>query len=695
MSARFFLFIGAKGGSGATTVAQAVAQRLAGPAVIVDGDLGGSRSHAVLLDVTAELDSGRLPGATAIAKTAKLTLLELTRSYEDGFVVKPEEVEENLAQLSQAETFIVDAPQPFAKALRPFLTRAVRNIVIAEPTLLGISGARHMIARLQRFSIPPERIALVINMRDNARGMKRSEIQNLLQMPVLAELPPLSDRGYERAIRGLVADLEGVQQLEPLPDVRASAEAPTGDRRGSGPRVDRRGGGATEKTPEAKTAQEETSAAREEIKAGLHKQLMSRIDFTAAARVHEDEEKMAKLKTQVNDIVTQLVAERRDIGSVEESARLSQELVQEALGLGAIESFLHDPSITEIMVNGASNVYVERRGKLEHTPKKFANDAQVRLVIERILAPLGRRIDEASPMVDARLPDGSRVNAIIGPLAIDGPSITIRRFGTSRIGTDQLVKIGATTQSMIDFIKASVSARLNIVVSGGTGSGKTTLLNAAASFIPRDERIVTIEDAAELRLDQPHVVRLEARPANIEGRGEIKIRDLVKNSLRMRPDRIIIGECRGAEALDMLQAMNTGHDGSLTTIHANTCRDALSRVETLVMMAGFDLPVRAIREQVAAAIDIIVQVSRFSDGTRKMTSISEVVGMEGDVVTMQEIARYRQRGIDAEGKVLGAFESTGVQPACIARFAEMGIDFDITSFGDIAPVAAPVEAWAR
>ncbi len=337
---------------------------------------------------------------------------------------------------------------------------------------------------------------------------------------------------------------------------------------------------------------------------------------------------------------------------------------------------MKDESVTEIMVNGPDTIYVERQGVIARTAKRFMDARQLRLVIERIITPLGRRIDESSPMVDARLSDGSRVNAIIEPVAIDGTSLTIRRFGKRRLTTEDLIENGAVPRPVMDFLRAAVQSRLNCVVSGGTGSGKTTFLNVLSSFLPERERIVTIEDAAELLLNQPHVVRLESRPPNVEGTGEIRIRDLFRNALRMRPDRIIIGECRGAEALDMLQAMNTGHDGSLTTIHANGQRDALSRIETMVLMAGFDLPVRAIREQVASALDLVVHTARLRDGSRKVTGVSEIVGMEGEVVTMQEIVRFAQHGVDKENRVLGEFCYTGVQPTCLKRFAEYGIEYD-------------------
>jgi len=382
------------------------------------------------------------------------------------------------------------------------------------------------------------------------------------------------------------------------------------------------------------------------------------------------------------------VSEKKFQGTAEELAELRRKIVDEALGLGPLEDLMRDPDVSEIMVNGPDKIYVERAGKIERTAKRFSSSRQLRLIIERIITPLGRRIDESSPMVDARLPDGSRVNAIIEPIAIDGTSLTIRRFGVHRLEAQDLINIGAVPPPIIDFLRACVQARLNCLVSGGTGSGKTTFLNVLSSFLPETERIVTIEDAAELRLHQPHIVRLESRPPNIEGSGEIRIRDLFRNSLRMRPDRIIIGECRGGEALDMLQAMNTGHDGSLTTIHANSQRDAISRVETMVLMAGFDLPVRAIREQIASALNIVVHTARLRDGSRKLLGVSEVVGMESDVVTMQEIMRFNQRGVDENQKVVGEFCYTGVQPTCLRKLEEYGIPYDPRGLSELKALAS-------
>jgi pilus assembly protein CpaF len=361
--------------------------------------------------------------------------------------------------------------------------------------------------------------------------------------------------------------------------------------------------------------------------------------------------------------------------------QLTKDVLDEVLGYGPIQSLLDDPDVSEVMVNGPKKVYVEKKGQLTKTPITFENEEHVLRVIDKIVLPLGRRVDADSPTVDARLPDGSRVNAVVPPVAIDGSTITIRKFSKDKLNVLQLIEYGSLTQIMAEFLRACVLARLNIIISGGTGSGKTTLLNALSSYIPENERIITVEDAAELQLQQEHVVRLETKTASVDGRGTVSVRDLVRNCLRMRPDRIIVGECRGGEALDMLQAMNTGHDGSMTTVHANSPRDALSRIETLVLMAGMDLPLKVVRQQVASAVDVIVQQSRLKDGSRRVTAISEIAGMEGDTVVLTDVFKFEQTGVEQGGKILGDLKPTGIRPLFMPRLEAAGIKLGPEVFG--------------
>jgi pilus assembly protein CpaF len=379
------------------------------------------------------------------------------------------------------------------------------------------------------------------------------------------------------------------------------------------------------------------------------------------------------LRRRVEELVEEKLRSEKLPFSRQMRNRLVSDMADEILGFGPIEPLLRDPTVTEVMINRPDQVYCERFGKLELTDIQFRDFDHIRHVIDKIVTPLGRRVDESSPMVDARLPDGSRVNAIIHPLSLNGPVLTIRKFSVDPYTVEDLIGFGTITQGMAAFLAACVKVKLNILVSGGSGAGKTTLLNVLSSFIPEGERVVTVEDAAELKLHQPHVVRLESRPPNIEGKGEVKIRDLVRNCLRMRPDRIVVGEVRGGEALDMLQAMNTGHEGSISTIHANTPRDALARLETMVMMSGMELPSRAIREQVASAVHLIVQISRLSDGSRKVVSVSEIQGMEGNVIVLQDLFAYQQKGIGEGGKVLGTMQATGMVPKFIERFNAAGM----------------------
>jgi pilus assembly protein CpaF len=411
------------------------------------------------------------------------------------------------------------------------------------------------------------------------------------------------------------------------------------------------------------------------VKAAIHRRLIQKLNLDRLTEVNRED-----VRREVTQILEALVVGESTPMNLQERERLAQEVLDEVFGLGPLEPLLADPTISDILVNTHRRVYVERKGMLEMTAVQFRDDAHLMAIIDRIVSAIGRRVDESSPMVDARLADGSRVNAIIPPLAVDGPILSIRRFGRDPLTSDDLLQNKSLTTPMLELLRGCVKARLNVLISGGTGAGKTTFLNVLSSFISNRERIVTVEDAAELQLHQDHVVRLETRPANIEGKGAIQQRQLVINCLRMRPDRIIVGEVRGEEALDMLQAMNTGHDGSLTTIHANTPRDALSRLETMVAMSNLSIPDHAIRRQIASAVDVVVQVSRLSDGTRKVISIAEITGMEGDVVTMQDIFVFRKRGIRENGEVIGDFTPTGVRPKFSEKLLVSGIALPIAMF---------------
>ena len=416
----------------------------------------------------------------------------------------------------------------------------------------------------------------------------------------------------------------------------------------------------------------------QEMKARLHRTLINRMDLTKLSNLSADQ-----VHAEVSRLAEIVLAQEAMPLSASERERLVNDVQHELFGLGPLEPLLKDPTISDILVNSHDTIYIERRGKIEATTVRFKDDEHLMRVIERIVSSVGRRIDESSPMVDARLQDGSRVNAIIPPLSIDGPVLSIRRFGADPLRMAALIEHKALTKDIADMLQMVVHARLNILISGGTGAGKTTLLNALSAFIPENERIVTIEDSAELQLQQPHVVRLETRPPNIEGKGEVTQRDLVRNALRMRPDRIVIGEVRGGEAIDMLQAMNTGHDGSLTTIHANTPRDALARLETMIQMTGMRLSDRAMRQQIASALNLVVQVARLSDGARRVTSISEITGMEGETITMQEIFQYERTGVDKEGTVVGRFRPTGIRPRFAERLKSCGLQLPRVFFEEM------------
>ena len=593
-------------------------------------------------------------------------------------------------------------------SLRAF-ERANAIFLMATPDLMVLNHTRRFIDHLQQLHFPKELMKVVLNRFDPSTGftldmvtqkLKRSVLVTILDDPQLARQALLQakpfvldqprarlTRNYDEFIRKLVelGTLEKLGQVARPQGLKAvggrlTALDPASEGMASELRSYQRQRGK-------KARGSADIDARTATKMLIHKRMLEKMDLKKLDKEMDDDQAAIELRERVQKAVVDILDEvGGHITDRAERRRIVKEVMDEALGLGPLEDLLADDNVTEIMVNRRDQIYAEYGGKLTLTDYTFTDDAQLLGVIERIVAPLGRRIDERSPMVDARLMDGSRVNAIIPPLAIDGACLTIRKFAREAFTVEDLVRFGSMTEEIGDFLRACVEAHLNILISGGTGSGKTTLLNVMSSFIPSDERIVTVEDSAELQLKQPHVVRLETRPPNIEGAGEVSIRDLVKNCLRMRPDRIVVGECRGAEAVDMLQAMNTGHDGSLTTIHSNSPRDCIARLETLVMFAGLELPSKAIREQIASAIHIIVQQSRLSDGSRKVTQISEVTGMEGQVITLQDIFVYKQTGLDNEGKVVGRFQATGFVPKFVHGLKARGIELPR---GIFAPGAGP------
>jgi pilus assembly protein CpaF len=689
-----FLVVGVKGGTGATTlcVDLARAARRAKKAVtLVDADLTGGRHIAELTDGIRALNTARGASIFSVARVGDIDVVELVDKYDDSFALRRADLEA-LANdvMVQGDLVFVDAPRPFEVNVNPFATRATRVLLVMEPDHLGSASARTMVRDLTRFGVPMSQIWLVVNDRQGRPEIATSELQRLLSLEVVADLPRKGDRRRDRALDALVRKMLDAPPESPFSALSVGAAASGLASNGSNGHVNG-SNGHTRLAPQDPVARESLDR-RNTIRREISDQMVGRIDLVAASRGHSDGEKIAQLRATIDSILDEVIESRPDVGeiSLADRAEIKQEIIDEQLGLGPLEELMRDPAVSEIMVNGAKHIYVERNGKLTLSDRVFNDERHLRLVIERIVAPLGRRIDESSPMVDARLLDGSRVNAIIEPLSLRGSSVTIRRFGTKRLTIEDLVRFGSVPKEAVGFLRAMVQAKLNVVVSGGTGTGKTTFLNILSNFIPETDRIVTIEDAAELLLNQEHVVSLEARPPNIEGRGAISIRDLVKNSLRMRPDRIVIGECRGGEALDMLQAMNTGHDGSLTTLHANTARDSIARLETLVLMAGFDLPVRAIREQIAGAVDVIVQIERMRDGSRKCSSITEVVGMEGDVITLQDVIKYQATGVDEAGKVTGNFVYTGVQPHYMDRFEENGVFFDVR---ELTALRSPEVVW--
>jgi septum site-determining protein MinD len=560
------------------------------------------------------------------------------------------------------------------------LDRNTISVLVMNQDLLAINQTRRLGDFLRAIHYPSDRIHYVVNRYVDDSKITRDILQTNVDKQILGFVPQDIPAAQEAMFSGhpvmrnpkhpmSKAIAEFAERLLHFVD-RMSVE------REHGISKDFLVGEPTQAQSDESIAQRDANAIIG-LKIKVHQRLvreMSTQDIAVSNKIPTGKE-LVEMQMRTEAVVSKILDEEGGelLPTIDEKRKVAKEIIDEAIGLGPLERFLAETRVTEIMVNGADQIFIERDGKILLAPERFTTEDQLRRIIERIVVQVGRRIDEQSPLVDARLADGSRVNAVIPPIALDGSKLTIRKFSKKKLGIDDLIGFGTVTRQMATFLQAAILCRKNIIISGGTGSGKTTLLNILSSFIPEDERIVTIEDSAELQLPQEHVARLETRPVNIEGKGEITIRDLVRNSLRMRPDRIIIGECRGGEALDMLQAMNTGHDGSLTTAHANAPRDAISRLETMCLMAGMDLPARAIREQIAAAVDIVVQQSRLQDGSRKVTYITEVTGMESEVVVMQDIFRFEQRGIDPTGKVVGFFAPTGNIPTFLEELTSKGI----------------------
>ncbi|MCD6094137.1 MAG: Flp pilus assembly complex ATPase component TadA [Candidatus Omnitrophica bacterium] len=677
-----------KGGVGSTLIATNLAvclsqQRRRVALIDLDLQFGGdvakmlnitiSKTIADVISVIEELNSSIL-GKCRVHHSSGVDILSAVSQPKQGKLIKPQFLKKFLSLLAEKYDYvIIDAEKKFSEKLTAIFEQANLILLVTTPDILSIKQTNKAIQAIEALYLPLEMLKVVVNRAESIGAVRFSEIRKVLPAEIIANIPS-SGRAVGLSVnRGIPVVVD--ESSDPVSEaIRDLANILTMEDMGR----------SLEKILPKQPSLADSEEIRE-LKEKIHNRLIEKLDlekldlFSKSSLVGEagDSAKAKRLRDKTERLITHLLAEERTGYPRELCQRLVKEIADESLGLGPLEDLLKDPEITEIMVNNKDQIYIEREGKLELTNKKFINNEQILHIIERIVAPLGRRIDESIPMVDARLADGSRVNAIISPLSLKGPMLTIRKFSHKRLSAEDFIALGSFTKEMGDFFRACVVGRKNIIISGGTGSGKTTLLNVFSSFIPEGERIITIEDSAELRLSQQHWGALEARMPNIEGKGAITLRDLLRNSLRMRPDRIIIGECRGGETLDMLQAMNTGHDGSLTTVHANSTRDVLSRLETLVLMSGMDLPVRAIRQQIAAAVDLIIQTSRMPDGSRKVICVSELTGIkENGNIVLEDIFIFRQKGIDKNRKVIGSFEPTGFLPTFIEELEIKGIEVD-------------------